>query len=870
MILSDMKSQQIREQFLSFFEERGHTRVRSAPVVPKDDPTLLFTNAGMNQFKDVFLETGKRPYRRAVDSQKCIRVSGKHNDLEEVGSSPDHQTFFEMLGNWSFGDYYKREAIQWGWKLLTEVWKLPADRLWATVYLDDDESERLWYAETDVQKGRVLRFDKKDNFWEMGETGPCGPCSEIHYYRGERPESQRADGINSNDADYVELWNLVFIQFNRDTAGQMEELPAKHVDTGMGFERMCAVLQGVWSNYDTDLFRPLISAICDSSNRSYDKHHSVAIQVIADHIRSLSFGIADGALPSNEGRGYVLRRILRRAARYGRILGMHEPFIYKLTPILADVMGEAYPELIEKGRHISLVIKSEEEGFGRTLDRGIEVFEKVSASGNIKGSDAFRLYDTFGFPLDLTQLMAGEKGLTVDVEGFESEMEHQRERSREATKSQFTGPLAGGAKTVAEGHSRFVGFEEIAVQARVVQSESVGPGRLDLVLDVTPFYAESGGQVGDTGLITSESFEIVVEDTVRVEGAILHRGRLISGDPEDVSESKVTAQIDEDRRLSIARHHTATHLLHAALRSVLGEHVHQAGSLVAEDRLRFDFTHFAASEPGQLDRIEEIVNAKVREDHPVSTALMGLDEARAEGAMALFGEKYGDVVRVVRIGDYSLELCGGTHLTTTGQMGLFRVLSEGGVSSGVRRSEAVAGLAAEQVINSERTLITDLARLLNASGSELQGRVEKLLAQNTEQEKEIHSLRRIRSGSEIETMAAKGQTIDGFRVVTGRVSPKNLDDFRRMADTLREKLVSGVGILGASLDNRATFLAVVTNDLIKGRGLKAGDIVKQVAQVAGGGGGGKPHMAQAGAKDIDKLDEALSQALEIVKKHVRD
>ena len=864
-----MRSQQIREQFLSFFEERGHTRVRSAPVVPKDDPTLLFTNAGMNQFKDVFLETGKRPYRRAVDSQKCIRVSGKHNDLEEVGSSPDHQTFFEMLGNWSFGDYYKREAIQWGWKLLTEVWKLPADRLWATVYLDDDESERLWYEETDVQKGRVLRFDQH-NFWEMGETGPCGPCSEIHYYRGERPESQRADGINSNNADYVELWNLVFIQFNRDTAGQMEELPSKHVDTGMGFERMCAVLQGVWSNYDTDLFQPLISAIGDISNRSYDKAHGVAIQVIADHIRSLSFGIADGALPSNEGRGYVLRRILRRAARYGRILGMHEPFIYKLTPILADVMGEAYPELIEKGRHISLVIKSEEKSFGRTLDRGIEVFEKVSASGNIKGADAFRLYDTFGFPLDLTQLMAAEKGLTVDVDGFESEMERQRERSREATKSQFAGPMAGGAKTVAEGHSRFVGYEDTAVHARVVQSESVGPGRLDLVLDVTPFYAESGGQVGDTGLITSESFEIVVEDTVRVEGVILHRGRLISGDPEDVSESKVTAQIDEDRRLSIARHHTATHLLHAALRSILGEHVHQAGSLVAEDRLRFDFTHFAASEPGQLERIEEIVNAKVREDHPVSTALMGLDEARAEGAMALFGEKYGDVVRVVRIGDYSLELCGGTHLTTTGQMGLFRVLSEGGVSSGVRRSEAVAGLAAEQAINSERTLITDLARLLNASDSELQSRVEKLLAQNTEQEKEIHSLRQVRAGSEIETLVAEGQTIDGFRVVTGRVSPKNLDAFRRMADTLREKLVSGVGILGAALDNRATFLTVVTDDLIKGRGLKAGDIVKQVAQVAGGGGGGKPHMAQAGAKDIDKLDEALSRALEIVKKQVRE
>ncbi|MSS70340.1 MAG: alanine--tRNA ligase [Candidatus Latescibacteria bacterium] len=864
-----MTSKEIREQFLHFFEARGHRRVRSAPVTT-DDPTLLFTNAGMNQFKDVFLGTGKRDYIRAVDAQKCIRVSGKHNDLEDVGKSPSHHTLFEMLGNWSFGDYFKREAIRWAWELLTEVWKLPKERLWATVYLDDDQAERLWYEETDLLPGRVLRFEK-ENFWEMGETGPCGPCSEVHYYRGDL-ESQRAEGVNSEDLDYVEIWNLVFIQYNRDESSALSPLPAQHVDTGMGFERICSILQGVRSNYDTDVFTPLISAICGITDRPYNDEHGVAVRVIADHIRMLAFGIADGALPSNEGRGYVLRRVLRRAARYGRTLGMHEPFIHRLTTTLAEVMGEAYPELTEKGQHIALVIKSEEENFGRTLDRGIDMFEKISASGHISGADAFRLYDTYGFPLDLTQLMAAEKGLSVDVEGFQREMERQRERSREATKSQFAGPVRGTGDSISVAHSRFIGYEETTADATVVRCDAGEEGRVDLVLDVTPFYAESGGQVGDTGTVRGTDFEVAVEDTTRAEGVILHRGRLtrLTGkDLRAVAGARVTAQIDAERRLDTARNHTATHLFHAALRTVLGEHVHQAGSLVAPDRLRFDFTHFTASEQEQIERIEEIVNEKVREDLPVSTALMGLDEARALGAMALFGEKYGDVVRVVRIGDYSLELCGGTHLAATGQVGTFRLLSEGGVAAGVRRAEAATGANAQQVARAERALLHDLGRLLNAPPSELLTRVERLMLHSRDLEREIEALRRQAAGSEIETLMAQAQTVDGFRVVAGRVAPKDLDDFRRMADTLREKLGSGVGVLGAALEDRAVFLTVVTDDLIKEKGIKAGEVVKEVAKIVGGKGGGKPHLAQAGGNDVSQLDEALDSAVEIVKRQVK-
>ncbi|OGG49542.1 MAG: alanine--tRNA ligase [Candidatus Handelsmanbacteria bacterium RIFCSPLOWO2_12_FULL_64_10] len=864
-----MTSKLIREQFLRFFEERGHRRVRSASVVPLDDPTLLFTNAGMNQFKDVFLGTGRRDYTRAVDTQKCIRVSGKHNDLEEVGRSPNHQTLFEMLGNWSFGDYYKREAIRWAWELLTEVWRLPKERLWATVYLDDDEAEGLWYEETDLIRGRVLRFEK-ENFWEMGETGPCGPNSEIHYYRGDRLESQRAEGVNSDDTDYTEIWNLVFIQYNRDEAGALSVLPAKHVDTGMGFERICSVLQGVRSNYDTDIFRPIISAVCDTTGRPYDNEHGVAIRVIADHLRMLAFGIADGVMPSNEGRGYVLRRVLRRAARYGRTLGLHEPFIHKLTPTLVGEMGEAYPELVEKAPHIALVIRSEEEGFGRTLDRGIDVFEKISASGDINGADAFRLYDTYGFPLDLTQLMASEKGLSVDVEGFQQEMERQRARSREATKALFTGGVRGSMDAVSGDHSRFVGYEETLAEATVVRCDAGEEGRVDLVLSVTPFYAESGGQIGDTGRIRGKDFEIAVEDTIRVDGAILHRGRQIAGDLRAVPAARVTAQIDAERRIATARNHTATHLFHAALRSVLGDHVHQAGSLVAPDRLRFDFTHFTASEQEQIERIEEIVNERVREDLPVSTSLMGLDEARALGAMALFGEKYGDVVRVVKIGDYSLELCGGTHLSATGQIGTFRLLSEGGVAAGVRRAEAATGAVAQQVARSERVLLSDLGRLLKVPpSSELLTSVERLLLHNRDLEREVEALRRQTTGSEIESMVSRAQTVNGFRVVAARVSPKDLDDFRRMADSLREKIGSGVGVLGAALDDRATFLTVVTDDLIQGKGLRAGDIVKEVAKIVGGKGGGKPHLAQAGGNNVSQLENALASAVEIVKKQVK-
>ncbi|MEE3258516.1 MAG: alanine--tRNA ligase [Candidatus Latescibacterota bacterium] len=865
-----MKSKEIRETYLSFFEGKGHARVPSAPVVPRDDPTLYFTNAGMNQFKDVFLGLGRRNYTRAVDTQKVMRVSGKHNDLEEVGYSPWHHTFFEMLGNWSFGDYFKQEAIEWGWELLTERFGLEQERLWATVFEGDESveadeaAEGFWYEVTDLKPGRVVRLPAKENFWEMGATGPCGPCSEIHYYLGEDLAAQDAQMLIDDTGDLVEIWNLVFIQYNRDETGALQPLPAKHVDTGMGFERVCSLLQGAETNYETDVFQPLIGRIAELAGLDYGEHR-VPMQVIADHVRSLSFTIADGAWPSNEGRGYVLRRILRRASRYARQLDQHQPFIHQLVDVLSETMGHVFPEIAAKKDHIELVIRSEEEGFGKTLDRGLDIFARFAAKGQITGSDAFQLYDTYGFPLDLTELMAREQEIPmVEREAFDRELEAQRTRARQATGSKFQATEGVGDALEGE-HSLFVGYDELEVAAEVVSAEAGGGGEVRLFLNRTPFYAESGGQVGDRGRIVGEDFAVEVGDVQKARGGIVHIGRLAAGEVGALA-GTVQAQVDRETRVDAARNHTATHLLHESLRQTLGEHVGQMGSLVAPDRLRFDFSHFAAVEPEQLREIEERVNEQIRADLEVGTFEEELAKAKALGAQALFSEKYDDRVRVVRIGDFSLELCGGTHVGSTGEIGHFDLLSESGIAAGTRRGEALTGAGAERAVRQRRELLTTLGARLNAAPDELGDKIEALLGRNRELERTLDELRRKVAGLEAGDMSS--QEISGVKVVAQRTVVVDVPSLRTMADGLRESLGSGVGVLGADIAGKVSFIAVVTDDLIEERGLKAGDIARDVAQLAGGSGGGKAHLAQAGGRDPGKIDQALAAVAGIVERQL--
>ncbi|MFL2542133.1 MAG: alanine--tRNA ligase [Candidatus Latescibacterota bacterium] len=870
-----MKSKDVRETFLSFFEGKGHTRVPSAPVVPQDDPTLYFTNAGMNQFKDVFLGLGKRDYVRAVDTQKVMRVSGKHNDLEEVGYSPWHHTFFEMLGNWSFGDYFKKEAIAWHWELVTEYYGLEKERLWATVFEGDEsveadeEAESYWGEVTDLLPGRVVRLPAKDNFWEMGETGPCGPCSEMHYYLGDDLQAQNRQMLIDDTDDHVELCNLVFIQYNRDSSGQLHPLPAKHVDTGMGFERMCSLLQGVDNNYGSDVFQPLIGRMVELTGMEYGGEHRVPMQVISDHVRALSFTIADGAIPSNEGRGYVLRRILRRASRYARQLDQHEPFVHQLVEVLSDTMGHAFPEIAAKRDHIGLVIRSEEESFGKTLDRGLDIFARFASKGSITGGDAFQLYDTYGFPLDLTELMAREQGVqVVELEAFDSELEAQRKRARKASGSKFKA-TEGVGDAVGGEHSLFVGYEELDIEAQVVNVDADTEDRLRIFLDRTPFYAESGGQVGDCGSIEGDGFEIAIESVQKAHGGIVHIGQLVTGELAQVA-GGVSARVDRIKRYDTARNHTATHLLHESLRLTLGEHVGQMGSLVLPDRLRFDFSHFAALEPEQLREIEERVNEQIRADLEVSTFEEELEKAKAMGAQALFSEKYTDQVRVVRIGDFSLELCGGTHVRATGEIGIFDLLSESGIAAGTRRGEALTGAGAEKALRQRRDVLNTLGARLNSLPEELGDKIEALLVRNRDLERSLDEMRRKVAGLEAGDMSSAAQEIDGIKVVAQRSAVGNVADLRTMADGLRGSLESGVGVLGADLAGKVSFIAVVTDDLIEGRGLKAGDIVRDVAKIAGGSGGGKAHQAQAGGRDPSKIDEALAAVVGIVERQLAE
>jgi len=868
-----LTANEIRKTFLDFFESKKHKIVRSAPVVPIDDPTLLFSNAGMNQFKNIFLGVEKPEAYRIADTQKCIRVSGKHNDLEEVGKDTYHHTLFEMLGNWSFGDYFKREAIQWAWELLTDVWKIPKERLYVTVFegnleeglLPDEEAEKLWKEVTDINPNHVLRFGKKDNFWEMGDIGPCGPCSEIHIDLTEDLSGKKL--VNANDPRVIEIWNLVFIQYNREQNGKLNQLPAKHVDTGMGFERLVAVLQGVESNYDTDVFQPLIKAIEELTGIEYASYDGAAHRVIADHVRALSFAIADGALPSNEGRGYVLRRILRRASRYGRKLNVHEPFIFKLVPVLADSMGDIFPELIEKTQYVSMVIKAEEEGFNNTLDRGIEIFERISQDIQKKGENVFPgdaiflLYDTYGFPVDLTRLMAEEKQLTVDMDGFNLAMEEQRQRAKEAHQTRFeVREFFKNGKE--EMNSDFVGYSELQSEVKIVAFHEN-----EFLLDRTPFYGESGGQIGDKGVVydPSGSFRVKVVDALKSANRIIHVGELESGDFKDVNGKQLIAEIDGKLRKSTARNHTATHILHKALKAVLGEHVNQAGSLVTPERLRFDLTHFEKISASQLDKIEEIVNEHIRRNHLVTALSRSYDEAKEMGAVALFGEKYGDVVRIIKIDDYSMELCGGTHLEATGEIGYFRIVSESSVAAGVRRIEAITGELADQTVRKEKRDLLALREVLSISNGDLIEKTEHLIDERKQLLKELSDLKLKLTSNSIESLLDKAESIDNFKLVTSRLNNINsIEEMKKTGDLVRTKLKNGIGVLGSIINDKPFLLCVVTEGLIQSKKLKADEIIKILAKHINGGGGGKPHMAQAGGKDSSKLDLALKKAKETI------
>lgn len=867
-----ISANQIRDEFLQFFKEKGHAIVPSASVIPQNDPTLIFTNAGMNQFKDVFLGTGTRAYKRAADSQKCIRVSGKHNDLEEVGRDTYHHTFFEMLGNWSFGDYYKKEAIAWAWELLTERWKLPKEKLYATVYKTDDEAEKLWKSCTDINPDHVMRFGEKDNFWEMGDIGPCGPCTEIHIDLGpERCDKGHVPGhtcgVNAGCARYIELWNLVFIQYNRKADGSLEELPSKHVDTGMGFERIVSVIQNRKSNYDIDLFQDIIRAIEKVSGQSYAKaENQVAMRVIADHIRSLTFAIADGALPSNEGRGYVLRRILRRAARFGRTLGMTEPFLYKIVAALVSVMGNAYPEIQQRQNHCEMVIKSEEEGFHRTLDKGIELFESIAQNPanvterKIPGVDAFKLYDTYGFPLDLTQLMAQERGFTVDLEGFNREMEGQRTKARASGKFTYQEDQTRWETVQETAHSVFTGYVSLAEEARLCQIGE-GPEYWQLVFDKTPFYAESGGQIGDTGIIQAGGQEFRVVDTVKMNDRIVHlvekRG------PFPKSPKPVALAVDTRLRQATANHHTATHLLQAALRKVLGDHVHQSGSLVTPERLRFDFTHFEKISESDLRKVETMVNEVIAAGLPVSKVEMSYQEALASGATALFDEKYGDKVRVVSVADFSKELCGGTHIDNTAQIRVFRILSEGSVATGVRRIEAVTGDEALKLYNQERAILAEVCQVLKADPNQVVTRANSLVADFNKIQKELEKVNQGQAADQIKQLSGQVKTAGGVKYVIARVDGFTMELLREAVDKLRDSMGSGVVVLGSVNEDRVSFVAGVTKDLT-GR-IQAGTLIKTIAAETGGSGGGRPDMAQAGGKDPARIGQALSVGEKLIR-----
>ena len=853
-----LSSNDLRQAFLDFFAERGHEVVASSPLVPGNDPTLLFTNAGMVQFKDVFLGLEKRNYDRAVTSQRCVRAGGKHNDLENVGYTARHHTFFEMLGNFSFGDYFKREAIQYGWDFLTRTLELPPEKLWVTVFDDDDEAAEIWLDEMKIDPERFTRMGEKDNFWAMGDTGPCGPCSEIFYDHGPHVQGGPPGSPDEDGDRYVEVWNLVFMQFDRAADGTMTPLPKPSVDTGMGLERMAAVMQGVHSNYEIDLFANLIEATAETIGVKNDG--SSSLNVIADHIRACAFLIVDGVLPGNEGRGYVLRRIIRRAVRHGKKLGTDEPFFYKLVGPLAEEMGDAYPELQKSRTHVEKVLKKEELRFAETLDQGMEILEGAidELSGEqIPGEIVFMLYDTYGFPLDLTADIARERGLAIDEAGFEAAMAEQRERARAASK--FAASSDGAIRTEAE--SAFSGYEGTESSGEIVALyrdgapvEALAAGDEGaVILSATPFYAESGGQVGDTGILveTGKLFQVV--DTQKSGNAIVHYGAVEQGQL-NVGDT-VDAIVDEERRQAIRLNHSATHLMHAALRKVLGEHVQQKGSLVAPDRLRFDFSHYEAVTPEQIAEIEDLVNEEIRRNVAADTRLMSYDDAMQSGAIALFGEKYGDKVRVLRFGDFSVELCGGTHVDRTGDIGVFKITSEGGIASGVRRIEAVTGKGALEWIDAREQALAEVARLLKSQPDQAAARVEQLLVQNKDLQKRLATARHALLTGEGSDQEDEIHEVAGIKVLAARLHGVDAGLLREAVDRAKDKLQNAVIVLGTVEDGKVLLAAGVTKNNTDR--IRAGDLIKPVAERVGGKGGGRPDFAQAGGSKPEALDEAL-------------
>jgi len=889
MLMKRLSTNEIRQLWFDYFSELDHAVVDSSNLVPPNDPTLLLTNAGMVQFKDLFLGLEKRDYKRAATSQKCMRVSGKHNDLENVGPSPRHHTFFEMLGNFSFGDYFKKEAIAWAWHLLVDELELPVERLWFTVYTDDDEAERLWI-ETGASPDRVLRFGKKDNWWSMGDTGPCGPCSEIHYYWGDL-DKQVSDGVNQDD-EYLEIWNLVFMQYDAKADGTLVPLPKPSVDTGAGLERIASILQGKENNYDTDAFLPIMERIGAllGQGEAHRQANLARYRAIADHSRAITFLIGDGVLPGNEGRNYVLRMILRRAARFGKLIGFEGPFLAQVAETVIDMMGGHYTDLVSKRDFILQTITDEEERFHRTLTLGLSLLDdrmaELRAAGEqtIGGKDAFRLWDTYGFPIDLTRDVAGDQGFTVDEEGFRLALNEAKERSRETAQERIATDVTVYSELLAylkniglvdeEGVKHLI-YENVAerdttVIGLIVNGESVDEAHtgamVEIVLPETPFYVESGGQVSDTGEIyyfpddmDMPVWAVEITDTRRrVPGLIVHIGTVTTGTVH--VDDPAEAAIDTERRWDIMRNHTGTHVLQAVLREQLGAHVHQAGSLVAPERLRFDFTHTQPVSKEELVNLEQLANDIVLTNYPVNTRWTTYKRAVQEGAMALFGEKYGDEVRVVSFGEeenVSAELCGGTHVEGTAEIGSFRIVSESSVSSGVRRIEVVTGRYAETLIEERLGVLDRAAALLRTKPAEVGGAIEQLQAQNQQLQKELTQLRQKLAQQDTGALLGQAVAVDNFAVLAIQVNAADVDTMRQMSDWFRDKLGSSVVTLGAVIDEKPMLVASVTQDLI-GRGMHAGNLLREAAKVIGGGGGGRPNMAQAGGKDADKLDAALA------------
>lgn len=871
-----MTGDEIRKAYLDFFAEKGHLVLPSAPLIPQNDPSILWINAGMAPFKAYFNGVEEPPRRRIATSQKCIRT----NDIENVGRTDRHHTFFEMLGNFSFGDYFKKEAICWSWEFVTEVLKLDKSRLWVTVYKDDDEAFNIWRDEIGLPEERILRMDKEHNFWEIG-TGPCGPCSEIHYDRGEEYGTGPEDVIGGEGDRFLEIWNLVFTQFNKTEEGEYLPLPQKNIDTGMGLERVASILQGVDSNFETDLLKPMIDFLVEDSGIEYlqDEDTKVAYRVIADHSRGITMAIYDGALPSNEGRGYVIRRILRRALRYGRKLGYNEPFLYRMVPVVIKAMQGGYPELQEKEEYIQRVIRAEEERFLQTLDQGLhlidEMISELKRNGKklLSGIDAFKLYDTYGFPLDLTRDVLAEEGLSVDEEEFELEMEKQRERARQAREE--TGFSASEEeifyRSLLEKYQlEFTGYEHLNESTEIIaivkdgqEVHRVEAGeKAKLVLAKTPFYGESGGQVGDKGLIRFADNLATVYDTRKEAGITVHyieveKGSFSKGDA-------VEAKVYDDLRQATARNHSATHLLHKALKEVLGEHVNQAGSLVEPDRLRFDFNHFNALSKAELKEIEKKVNAAILANLDVDIILTDMEQAKKLGAVALFGEKYGDVVRVVSMGDYSTELCGGTHVKATGAIGSFKILSESSIAAGVRRIEAITGEEVLRYIAGQEEKVEKAATLLKTTPDNLLERIEALQAREKELEKELKELKGRLARTALDELLEKVEEVDGIKLLRTVVDGLDNEGLLNLMDQLKEKIDSGIIVLASKSDDKAVFVARVSKDLVD-KGYHAGKIIGQVAKIAGGGGGGRPDLAQAGGRDVTKIQEALDQVTEIIK-----